>query len=228
MCGSLHSALATHKAYPHNMDDVNSLLEDAVCEVCRGALTIQRDTHEYGIAVKLKVLCRNSGELRWQWSSRRVAGSANCNPFEINLLAACAVQSTGNGQTALNNIFSAIEFPHKGMHNKAYQNNLKSKPNPAATRACTENLEKCVDTAEELYKEKFWKRDNTAVCFDGTWHTRGHTRGPTSRIGVTTVIWLFLGYVLDYVVLSNFCLCCECGLKPDSPHYAEWKAEHSC
>lgn len=208
-----------------DLDVVNSLLEVAVCRVCSGALTIERDTREYGIAVKLKVLCSNCGELRWQWSSRRVAGSANCNPFEINVLAARAVQSSGNGQTALNDIFSAIGVSHRGMHTKTYQNYLKSKLNPAATRACTENLKKCAATAKELYtKLNFGNPGNIAVCFDGTWHTRGHT----SHIGVATVIELFSGYVLDYVVLSNFCLGCECGPKPDSPGYAEWKATHSC
>lgn len=111
------------------------------------------------------------------------------------------------------------------MHNKTYQNYLRSNLNQAATIVCTENLEKCAATIKELYKElTFGSPGNIAICFDGTWHTRGHS----SRLGVATVIELFSRYVLDYLVLSNFCLGCKCAPQPDSLGYGEWKAELSC
>lgn len=69
-----------------------------------------------------------------------------------------------------------------------------------------------------LYTElNFGSPGNVAVSFDGTWPTRGHS----SRIGVAAVIELFSGYVLDDVVLSNFCLGCECGPDPNSDVYTE-------
>lgn len=64
----------------------------------------------HGIAVKLKDLCSNCGELDAKLSSQRVGGTANCNPFEINFLAVHAIQSTGNGQTLLNDILPLSEF----------------------------------------------------------------------------------------------------------------------
>lgn len=208
-----------------DLDMVNCLLKVAGCRVCGGALTIERDSREYGIAVKLKVLCSNCGEIDTKWSSQRVGGTANCNPFEINVLAARAVQSTGNGQTVLNDIFAAIGVSHRGLHNKTYQHYLKSKLNPAATSACTENMAKCATSVKNVYRSlNFGNAGNIAVSFDGTWHTRGHS----SHIGVATVIELFSGYVLDYVVLSNFCLGCELGPKPGTPDYAHWKSQHSC
>lgn len=225
-CVASDSAPSSTTAYTVvDLDVVNNLFEVGSCRVCRGDLTIERDTREYGIAVKLTVSCSNCGELRSQWSSRRVAGSATCNPFEINILAARAVQSTGNGQTALNDIFSAIGVSHRGLHNKTYQHYLKTKLNPATAKACSENLAKCAAEVKQLYSDlNFGNPGNIAVCFDGSWHTRGHS----SHIGVATVIELFTGYVLDYVVLSNFCLGCECGPQPDSPDYAAWKAQHLC
>lgn len=90
-------------------------------------------------------------------------------------------------------------------------------------RACAGHMSKCAAVVKSLYKDlNFGNPGNIAVSFDGSWHTRGHT----SHIGVATVIEVFSGYVLDYVVLSNFCLGCECGPKPESPEYAEWKSKH--
>ncbi|KAH7931697.1 hypothetical protein HPB51_029725 [Rhipicephalus microplus] len=75
-----------------DLDMVNSLLnEHSACRVCRGHLTIERDTREYGVAVKLKLHCSNCEEVGLKWSSRQVSGSSNCNPFEIQRLhGACS------------------------------------------------------------------------------------------------------------------------------------------
>lgn len=54
------------------------------------------------------------------------------------------------------------------------------------------------------------------------------TRGHSSHIGVGAVVELFTGYVLDYVVLSNFCLGCEVGPKPGSEFYEQWREAHRC
>ncbi|KAH9377609.1 hypothetical protein HPB48_021337 [Haemaphysalis longicornis] len=45
---------------------------------------------------------------------------------------------------------------------------------------------------------------------------------------MAAVIDLFSDYVLDYVVLLNFCPDCECGPDPNSDAYVEWKAQHTC
>ncbi|KAM7295256.1 hypothetical protein ISCGN_024761, partial [Ixodes scapularis] len=208
-----------------NLDAVNSLLELTACRVCRGSVSIERETHDFGLAVKLKMHCGNCGDIGSEWSSRRVGGEANCNPFAINLLAARAMQGSGNGQTALNDIFADLGISHRGLHNKTFQHYLKTKLHPAAKEACKKTLTKCATAVKEVYEElNFGNPGNIAISFDGTWHTRGHS----SRIGVATVIELFSGYVLDYVVLSNFCLGCECGPQPGNPEYDEWKARHLC
>ncbi|KAG0421933.1 hypothetical protein HPB47_002211 [Ixodes persulcatus] len=92
-------------------------------------------------------------------------------------------------------------------------------------RAHKETLEKCATSVKVVYKDmNFGNPGNIGVSFDGTWHTRGHS----SRVGVATVIELFSGYVLDYVVSSHFCLGCECGPEPGSSECAKWEAQHLC
>ncbi|KAH9360931.1 hypothetical protein HPB48_007012 [Haemaphysalis longicornis] len=54
------------------------------------------------------------------------------------------------------------------------------------------------------------------------------TRGHSSHIGVGVVIELFMGLVLDFVVLSNFCAGCERGPKVGDPAYQAWKDNHVC
>ena len=50
------------------------------------------------------------------------------------------------------------------------------------------------------------------VIFNGTWQKRGHS----SHNGVCVAIDSQSGLVLDTEVLSNFCIGCEKGPKPDS------------
>ncbi|KAH7940652.1 hypothetical protein HPB49_002751 [Dermacentor silvarum] len=50
----------------------------------------------------------------------------------------------------------------------------------------------------------------------------------TSHIGVGTVIELFSGLMLDFVVLSNFCAGCESGPKEGDHSYGAWKDGHKC
>lgn len=54
------------------------------------------------------------------------------------------------------------------------------------------------------------------------------TRGRSSHIGVGFIIKLSTGLVIDHVVLSNFCLGCAVGLKPNEDGYSDWLAEHEC
>lgn len=204
---------------------LNQLLRCAKCEFCRGPLTVTKGDREYGVAVKLVVNCAICGDISTGWSSPRTGGNATCNPFEVNVLAARAVMSTGNGQTVLNDIFAALNISSRGMHTKTYQDYVKNKMNPAALNASAGVMTKCAAAVKSIYSElNFGNPGNIAVSFDGTWLTRGHL----SHICVGTVIEIFSGYVLDFQVLSNFCLGCELGPKDDDPEYSEWRVRHKC
>ncbi|KAH7945931.1 hypothetical protein HPB49_017094 [Dermacentor silvarum] len=204
---------------------LNVLLAALQCKVCGGCAKLVTGDRDYGLAKKLVVLCENCGEVAAQWNSRRVDGEKTCNPFEINMLATRAMLSSGNGQTAMNDIFASMGLSRRGLHNKTFQRHLKKTLEPAATRAAATVMTRCAKEVTELYDDIcFGHKKNIAVCYDGTWLTRGHS----SHIGVGTVVELFTGYVLDYHVMSNFCLGCENGPKPDSEGYDLWKLSHQC
>lgn len=189
---------------------LNELLECVKCRVCGGSVNIVKDDLEFGIAVKLWLNCEICGQLKTTWSSPRVGTNTACKPFEINVLAARAYASTGNGQTALNDIFSTLNISWRGMHCKTYQDYLKDKLNPAAQNAAYQVMNECANAVKLAYRNlNFGHPANIAVSFDGAWLTRGHL----SHVCVGTVIKFFTGYVLDFVVLSNFCLGCHCGPK---------------
>lgn len=208
-----------------DLQALNSLLSAVQCKICRGPVHLLRGDRSYGLATKLTVVCDACNGIAESWTSRRVEGPKTCNPFEINMLACRAMLSTGNGQTALNDIFAGMGLSHRGLHNKTFQRHLKHTLKPAATRAAKAAMSQCARKVEALYEDLcFGHKSNIAVCYDGTWMTRGHS----SHIGVGAVVELFTGYVLDYVVLSNFCLGCKNGPKPDSEGYSKWKESHQC
>lgn len=208
------------------LDSVNALLlEHMKCKTCGGSGKISRQKREYGLAVGLVLTCSNCGDKASAWSSPRVVGTGKQNPFAINVLATRAMQSTGNRQAAFNDIFAAMNISHRALHTKTWQTYLKTKLTPAATRAAETLATECANSVRQLYsKLNFSNPGNIAVSYDGSWMTRGHS----SHIGVGTVIELFTGLVLDYVVLSNFCAGCERGPKVDDASYEEWKANHEC
>ncbi|CAN8023230.1 unnamed protein product [Ixodes persulcatus] len=214
-----------------NLDSLNALMKSVKCKICGGDVKIGKGKREYGLAVKLFLACTNCGDISSAWSSPRVNGDQRINPFAVNILAARAMQSTGNRQTALNDVFSAMNISHPGAdlwprsilltkyllcHQKlnfwlVYINDFI--------------LKKCAQSVQALYKElNLGNPGNIAVSYDGSWMTRGHS----SHIGVGTAIELFTGFVLDYVVLSNFCAACERGPKQNDPSYQAWKDGHIC
>lgn len=101
-----------------------------MCHLCRGDVSNQKSTRECGVIVELRSCYYVCGDIDNEQSSQRVEGSANWKPFEINILAARAVQATGNGQTALNNPFSTM-----GISRKTYQAHIKATFRSAATLA---------------------------------------------------------------------------------------------
>ncbi|KAH7959532.1 hypothetical protein HPB49_011646 [Dermacentor silvarum] len=139
-----------------DLSAINRLLERTNCRTCRGAVSIKNGARDYGIAVKLCLECSNCGTVASEWSSRRTPGAAKCTPFEVNILAARAMQSIGNGQAALNDVFSIMGISHRGLHHKSYQSHLKNKLNPAATRAAGKVLSDCAMAVQKLYRELYF------------------------------------------------------------------------
>ncbi|KAG0429772.1 hypothetical protein HPB47_023294 [Ixodes persulcatus] len=195
-------------------DSLNALMKSVKWKICGGDVKIGKGKREYGLAVKLFLARMNCGDISSAWSLPRVNGDQRINPFAINILAARARQSTENRQAALNDVFSAMNISHRGLHTKTWQDYMKKKLAPAfALRG--------------LYRElNLGNPGNIAVSYDGSWMMRGHS----SHISVGTAIELFTGFVLDYIVLSNFPPASACERRPkqnDLSHQA-WKDGHIC
>lgn len=115
-----------------------------------------------------------------------------------------------------------MNISKRGLHKKTC---LKATINTAAQKGAGTAMSECAGAVKTLCGNlNFGNPGDMAVSFDGAWMTRGHS----SHIGVGSVIELFSGYVLDFVVLSNFCLGCEIGPKESDPAYQEWKDTHIC
>ena len=65
-----------------------------------------------------------------------------------------------------------------------------------------------------------------AISYDGTWQKRGYQ----SLHGVGIAIDIVTGLVVDFEVLSKFCLACSiatASFQPGSDEYIEWQADHN-
>lgn len=99
-----------------DLESINGLLRNTVCRTCRGSLSIAKDEREYGLAVKLRLVCSNCGLTEnSEWSSPRVAGTARVRRFEVNVLASSAAKKIGIGPTALNKMLSTMGLSRKGQ-----------------------------------------------------------------------------------------------------------------
>lgn len=85
--------------------------------------------------MKLSLDCANCEVVLSLWSSPRVEWEQKMNPFVVNVLAAHALQSGGNRQTAPIEVFAEIKILHRGLHPKMWQNYGKTKLTPAASCA---------------------------------------------------------------------------------------------
>ncbi|KAG0437931.1 hypothetical protein HPB47_017219 [Ixodes persulcatus] len=266
-----------------NSDSLNALMKSVKWKICGGDVKIGKGKCEYGLAVKLFLARTNCGDISSVWSSLRVNGDQRINLFAVNILAARARQSTGNRQAALNDVFSAMNISHCGLHTNTWQDYrpfhlalsgrhhtrptpladdkpgatahsaeqttcgvrggvhfflfyplcydpngtvyMKKKLVPAFARAAKELTTECAQSVRGLYRElNLGNPGNIAVSYNGSWMTRGHS----SHISIGTAIELFTGFVLDYIVLSNFCAACERRPKQNDLSHQAWKDGHIC
>ncbi|CAN7946066.1 unnamed protein product [Ixodes pacificus] len=208
-----------------DMKVLNDLFAHARCGSCGvGSLTLSKAADkEYGLAVKLVLVCSTCDFQKKQFSSPRVAGTAKITPFEVNMRAMKGIQSIGKGVTALADFCACMNISHRGLHHKTYQGHLKTFVR-ACENAATDSEAASVAVVKELYTGFMNPIGNIDVVFDGSWMTRGHS----SHIGVGCIVELYSGLVIDHVVYSNFCLGCALGPEPEDDGYSHWYATHDC
>uniref|UniRef100_A0A2C9JZT0 Mutator-like transposase domain-containing protein n=1 Tax=Biomphalaria glabrata TaxID=6526 RepID=A0A2C9JZT0_BIOGL len=185
------------------------------------------DNSRFGLVLKLKLYCDNCGTVvNDVFTSER---SLNDKKFSINTSAVVASSLCGIGPLTFNNFCEHLDLP--GLSAKNFYNRTKSIYKDA------EDVRQALHSKTiRLVRKEHAKNSNSAlsdddildiaVSFDGTWMTRGHK----SMIGVSCVIDVLTGYVIDFEVLSSFCQTCSTTgtrLKAQSPAlYKEWFESH--
>lgn len=221
--GTVSSATSTGAKFLLIQTDVlNELLCCTVCKNCLESGLAIREGTQLGLALKLEVVCPRCGIIADSWSSPRQQDS---RAFEVNIRAMMAVKQIGKGQTALNDLWAAMNVSHRGLHHKTFQEHLKNTFKEPEAQCLEEFYSESASAVKTIYKEmdSGFHRDVT-IMYDGTWHKRGYT----SHIGVGAVIEYHTGLILDAVVLSNLCLGCQIGPKPGDQNYHTWHQHHIC
>ncbi|KAH7943394.1 hypothetical protein HPB52_007797 [Rhipicephalus sanguineus] len=196
-------------------DALSDLLFKSPCPRCLATGVKFQEGTQLGLATKLQLVCEHCGVVSSSWSSARQNES---KAFDVNIRAIVAMKQIGKGQTALNDFWATMNVSHRGLHHRTFQRHLKQFREPQE-----QTLEKFYAESASAVK-KTYKEMNPSFCrditvnYDGTWHKRGHT----SHIGVGAVIEYHTGLILDAVVLSNQCLGCQLGLKPEDTGSASW------
>ncbi|XP_055874806.1 uncharacterized protein LOC129924445 [Biomphalaria glabrata] len=228
---SLFNDQSAKQAYRTIIDisQIEKLLSPLLCPYCNAdGLTLHSDDNSrFGLVLKLKLYCDNCGTVvNDVFTSER---SLNDKKFSINTSAVVASSLCGLGPLTFNNFCEHLDLP--GLSAKNFYNRTKSIYKDA------EDVRQALRSKTiRLVRKEHAKNSNSAlsdddildiaVSFDGTWMTRGHK----SMIGVSCVIDVLTGYVIDFEVLSSFCQTCSTTgtrLKAQSPAlYKEWFESH--
>lgn len=101
---------------------------------------------EYGLAVKIVTSCEICGDNAPVWSSPRVNSGKTCNPFVVNILATRAMKTTGNHQTALNEIFATMNVsgPGPSAKKRMAEKDRRRSTASARKRASAENMQRAL------------------------------------------------------------------------------------
>lgn len=147
----------------------------------------------------MQLFCDQCGNMNSTWSSSRCIGAQKVKLLEVNMRALKAVQSIGQKQSAINDIFYQMDISHRELHHKSYERLQRKYSHPATASAAIGIEAESAEKVKEIYSELGGTPGNIDVTYDGTWMTRGHT----SCFGGRCVIKLYSGLVLDHCVLSN-------------------------
>ena len=181
-----------------------------------------------GYAVEVALACGSCGrELSRIFTSQRMATNSNKSrqPFAVNHYAVFAAKEGGFCQTGLVRMTSLMNI-RGSLHHKTFSSissTIQSKLYGVAADTLSDSHRAVHRVYDEMYGPCEGPRQ-LAVSYDGTWKTRGFQ----SPIGVGFVIETQTGLVLDYAVLSRYCMECEMvGKKLSGEELETWKQLHA-
>ncbi|KFM57795.1 hypothetical protein X975_00431, partial [Stegodyphus mimosarum] len=141
---------------------------------------------------------------------------AKSNVPEVNRRFIYAMRCIGQGLAGMKNFCGAMDLPQP-VQKSAYHKSLQK-------------ITRCVKDVAELSMLNAAKQEiemtgqsQLTISGDGSWKTRGHS----SKIGITSVIGIETGKVLDLEVLSSYCKGCEWGKNnKNAKEFENWKRSH--
>ena len=178
-------------------------LQCSVC--CQKSLAL--DTSDFsGYACKITLKCTSCETLNGPcYTSNRLDSEKQRGLFDINRRVVQTFKSIGKEHAAVEK-FSAVLNTHMMSH-KTFDDHAEALHTAGAVA-----IEKTLQLTRQQVKSVYEKDNDTtrnnmtdiSVSFDGSWHTRCHT----SLYGVGCVVELTTGLVIDFEVISKFCLSC--------------------
>ena len=204
----------------------------AICSTCRkpgSTLQLyQNNKNREGLAESLFLKCSLCGFEMPLSTSKRLGGQGG-GSHEVNRRAVLA--STQFGHAGLTQFCAGMNLPPP-VTKTCYNEHLIKIEKAAIANA----EEVMLESAKRLYQkialeqpekiEEFEEYDVACVgvTVDGTWQKRGHS----SKIGVTFVISVGTGEVLDYSVKSLVCHQCKArdAMNKKSAEYQQWRESH--
>ncbi|KAK3931711.1 Beta/gamma crystallin domain-containing protein 2 [Frankliniella fusca] len=227
--GPIGAELSDEEYYLVNSAFLRDLVSVMSCPDCGTTENEISVSEKKGFCHRFVIECKVCGKIICDsYSSKRVAAtdSSSRPPFEVNKRMTTAFLDIGAGHTAMTRFCSAMTINclessafYKHMHqlaeeSKQMRNQILEKARQVV-RTTYEELDSSVKNQEVL---------EITVSIDGSWHRRGHT----SLYGFVAAIDVSTGLVIDYEILSKFCLMCSLAIQQhgeDTDEFREWKRQ---
>ena len=185
---------------------------------CGATDTSYKEDAARGFSSKLSLFCKVCGSKLASFGTSSVKEGT----YDVNKRAVLAFREMGSGFSAMKSLGKYFNMPilgHSGF--QKCQNGVKCSilDEIPLWRAKTAHA---VRSAHQDIGSAGSKL-SIAVSYDGTWMKRGHT----SHIGVGLVVDVLTGLVIDFEVISNFCLGCS-KVMLSGDELEAWKSTHKC
>ena len=136
---------------------------------------------------------------------------------DINLRSVYAATSVGGGLAVLRSFCTAMDLPSP-IYPSNYSTYLKYITR-CAEKNCEESMKGAASSLHKLHKVDDNIVIGIPVSVDGTWQKR---YGHNALLGVSFLVFIDNGRVLDYSIKSKSCHVCESNQNASS----EWKGRH--
>ncbi|KAJ4449279.1 hypothetical protein ANN_00677 [Periplaneta americana] len=173
---------------------------------------IHDDENRCGVVCTLHIVCDNCG-----FDSQFKTSNRKNNAYEANIRLTYNMRYVGVGREGTNLVCGLMNMPPPTIRYTDTNNVLLK----SLKKVCDESMTKAVQQAVSVND---CDGNDLSVSCDGTWMRRGFS----SLYGVSTVVSIDTGKVLDAQVLSKYCTTCSTRKKSLNKNEEEqWEQNHA-